>query len=213
MLDRRTFIAATGAASLLLTGKAFAQTKTKESTMSKRAVIVVDLQNDYLTSGRFALDGIDQAIANAAKVTAAARAAGVPVINIRHENPAGAPFFEAGTDGVEIVPAMAPQAGEAVITKNYPNSFRDTDLKSNLDAEGITDIVIVGAMSHMCIDATTRAAADLGYGVTVVSDACATRDLEFGGKAVTAADVHAVYMSALAFAYAEVKSAKEVSFV
>ncbi|MFK0206371.1 cysteine hydrolase family protein [Agrobacterium sp. NPDC090283] len=180
--------------------------------MSKRAVIVVDLQKDYLTSGRFALEGIDQVVANAAKIVAAARAAGVKVINIRHENPAGAPFFASGTEGAEIVPEMTPQADETVITKHYPNSFRDTDLKSVLDAEDITNVVIVGAMSHMCIDATTRAAADLGYGVTVVADACATRNLEFDGKNVAAADVHAAYMAALAFAYAEVKKTGEVAF-
>ncbi|GAA4134921.1 cysteine hydrolase family protein [Aminobacter aganoensis] len=178
--------------------------------MSKRAVIVVDLQKDYLSSGRFALDGIEQAVSNAAKVAAAARAAGVKVINVRHENPVGAPFFEAGAEGSEIIPEMTPLPDETVVTKHHPNSFRDTALKSVLDADGITELVIVGAMSHMCIDATSRAAVDLGFGVTVVSDACATRNLEFGGKTVAASDVHAAYMSALAFAYAEVKNTDEL---
>ena len=213
MLDRRAFLTTTGWASLALTCPSFAQTPNqKEKIMTKHAVIVVDLQNDYLTSGRFALEGIDQAVANAVEVASAARAAGVPVINIRHENPEGASFFEPGTEGAEIVSDMALQPGEAVVTKHYPNAFRDTDLKAMLDAQGITHVVILGAMSHMCIDATTRAAADLGYGVTVVADACATRDLEFGGRTVAAADVHAAYMSALAFGYAEVKSTSDVSF-
>ena len=59
-------------------------------------------------------------------------------------------------------------------------------------------------MSHMCIDATTRAAADLGFNCLVAHDACATRDVEFEGKQVAAGDVHAAYMSALGFAYAKV---------
>ncbi|MFH5773401.1 cysteine hydrolase family protein [Paracoccus sp. NGMCC 1.201697] len=180
--------------------------------MTKTAVIVVDLQQDYLTSGRFALEGIDQAVANARTVIDAARDAGVAVFNIRHENPVGAPFFEPDTDGARFIPAVAPQAGEAVITKNFPNSFRETGLKAGLEEKGVTDVVIVGAMSHMCIDATTRAAADHGYRVTVVADACATRDSEFDGRLVPAADVHAAFMSALAFAYAEVKKTAEVHF-
>ena len=172
--------------------------------MSKRAIIVVDLQKDYLGTGRFALVGIDQAAANAAKVIEAARSAGDKVIHVRHENPVDAPFFVPGTDGAEIMPAVAPAEGELVITKNYPNSFRETGLKQALDEEGIKDVVVVGAMSHMCIDATSRAAADLGYSTTIVEDACATRDLEFNGKTVPAAQVHAAYMSALAFAYGKV---------
>ena len=172
--------------------------------MSKRAIIVVDLQNEYLPSGKLPLVGIDEAAANAAKVIEAARSAGDKVIHIRHESPTDVPFFVPGTDGVEIIPAVAPAEGELVITKNYPNSFRETGLKQALDADGIKDVVVVGAMSHMCIDATSRAAADLGYSTTIVEDACATRDLEFNGKTVPAAQVHAAYMSALAFAYGKV---------
>jgi nicotinamidase-related amidase len=121
------------------------------------------------------------------------------------------PFFVPGTEGAEIIPVVAPADGELVITKNYPNSFRETKLKQALDAEGIQDVVVVGAMSHMCIDATSRAAADLGYSTTIVEDACATRDLEFNGKTVPAAQVHAAYMSALAFAYGKVVTTDEVT--
>ena len=103
-----------------------------------------------------------------------------------------------------------PQAQEAVIVKHYPNSFRETGLQALLEEQGIEEVVVVGAMSHMCIDATARAAADLGYGVTVVADACATRDLEFAGKTVAAADVHAAFMSALAFGYANVVAADDL---
>ena len=93
---------------------------------------------------------------------------------------------------------------ETVVVKNHPNSFLKTDLKGILDADGIEDVVVVGAMSHMCIDATVRAASDYGYKTTVVQDACATRDLEFGGTTVPAASVHAAMMSALGFAYATI---------
>ena len=171
--------------------------------MNKRAIIVVDLQNEYLATGKLPLVGIDTALANATRVIAAARAKGEWVIHVRHEMAqAGAPVFVPGSDGVQIIPAVAPVEGESVVLKNYPNSFRDTNLKQLLDAQGIKELVVIGAMSHMCIEAGTRAAADLGYGVTVVTDACATRDLEFDGKVVPAAQVHAASMAALGFAYA-----------
>lgn len=175
--------------------------------MSKRATLVVDLQNEYLPTGKLPLTGLDAALGNAARILAAARAQGQRVIHIRHESAKpGAPIFAPGTDAVQIVPQVAPVEGEPVIVKNYPNSFRDTGLKPLLEAEGIEQLVVIGAMSHMCVEATTRAVADLGYPVTVVHDACATLPLEFGSTTVPAAQVHATAMAALAFGYATVTS-------
>lgn len=91
-----------------------------------------------------------------------------------------------------------------VITKRFPNAFRETPLQATLDARGVRRLVIVGAMSHMCIDAGTRAAVDLGYACTVVHDACATRDQTFGEQIMPAAQVHAAFMAALGFAYARI---------
>jgi nicotinamidase-related amidase len=182
----------------------------KGNTMSKRAIIVVDLQNEYLPTGKLALVGIEQAVANAARVVADARAKGDLVVNVRHEFASpDAPFFVPGSDGVQIIPTVAPKEGEAVILKNYPNSFLKTGLKELLDKNGIEETVIIGAMSHMCIDATTRAASDFGYKAAVVHDACATRDLEFRGQTVPAAQVHAALMSALSFAYARIVTTDE----
>lgn len=178
--------------------------------MSKHAVVVVDLQNEYLPTGKLSLAGIEQAVVNAARVIAQARAAKLPVIHIRHEAlDAAAPIFQPGSANVETIAQVAAQAGETVIVKNYPNSFRQTDLKQTLDQQGIEAVTVIGAMSHMCIDATARAAADFGYQVTVVHDACATRDLEFGGQVVPAAQVHAAQMAALAFGYAKLVSTDE----
>ena len=156
--------------------------------MSKRAIIVVDLQNEYLASGKLPLVGIDAATTNAVRVIADARAKGVPVLHVRHESASSdAPFFVPGSDGVRIMAAVAPISNEPVIVKNHVNSFRDTDLKQQLEARGIEDVVVVGAMSHMCVDAVVRASADMGYAVTVLHDACATRDLEFNGVVAPAA--------------------------
>lgn len=174
--------------------------------MSKRAIIVVDLQKDYLTTGRFPLVGIDAALENAARIVDAARRSGDLIINVRHESPADGPFFAAGTEGAEIISQMRPQDGEAVVTKRHPNSFRETQLAELLSSAGVDEVTVFGAMSHMCIDATARAASDLGFKTTVVEDACSTRDLEFKGEVVPADKVHAAYMSALAFGYGQVVS-------
>ena len=176
--------------------------------MTTRALIVVDLQNEYEADGKLALEGLDAAVANAKRVIAAARDAGDHVVHFRHETPGSddAVPFAAGSKGTNIIAAVAPIDGETVLTKHYPNSFRDTGLKALLDEAGGTDVVIVGAMSHMCIDATSRAAFDFGYGVTVVGDACATRALSHEGVEVPAAQVHAAFMAALAFAYGKVVS-------
>lgn len=178
--------------------------------MSKRAVVVIDLQNEYLPTGKLPLSGIEAAVGNAAKVIADARAQGMPVIHVRHEFAHDEmAVFVPGSDGVQIQSAVAPQPGEPVVLKNYPNSFRDTNLKQLLDERDIEELVVVGAMSHMCVDAGVRAAADMGYSVTVIHDACATLDLEFGGVQVPAAQVHAVMMAALGFAYARLNSTAE----
>ncbi|MCY1223255.1 Streptothricin hydrolase [compost metagenome] len=173
--------------------------------MSKRAVVVIDIQNDYFPNGKYELQGIEQAAANASKVIEAARRQGDRVIHVQHIfQSQDAPFFTLGSEGTEINAAVAPREGESVVVKNFPNPFLKTQLKEILDGDGIEEIVVVGAMSHMCIDATTRAASDYGYKTTVVQDACATRDLEFGGVIVPAAFVHAAMMSALGFAYATI---------
>ncbi|WP_426128451.1 cysteine hydrolase family protein [Pararhizobium sp. PWRC1-1] len=173
--------------------------------MSNRAILVVDLQNDYWPSGNFALYGIEAAAANAARVIDDARSKGDLVVNIRHEMPDG-PLFVPGSAGAEINDAVRPAPGEPVITKNVPNSFRDTGLGDLLKEKDIEEVVVVGAMSHMCVDATVRAANDLGYKTTTIHDACATLDLDFDGVTIPAAQVHATLMSALAFAYGEVIS-------
>lgn len=173
--------------------------------MSKRAIIVIDLQNEYWPNGNLPLENIDEAAANAARVIAHGREAGDLIVNVRHEMP-GAPFFVPGSDGVEINEVVAPREGEPVITKNFPNSFRETGLKALLEEKEIEEVVVVGAMSHMCVDATVRAANDFGYTTVTVHDACATRDLEFNGATVPAAHVQTALMSALAFFYGEVIS-------
>ncbi|WP_236237412.1 cysteine hydrolase family protein [Pseudomonas faucium] len=179
--------------------------------MSKQALIIIDIQNDYFPGGKWTLEGVEQAADNAARLLAAARERGDLVVHVRHEfEAADAPFFAPASPGAAIHSKVQPQEGEPVVLKHKVNAFRDTPLKGTLDQHGIEALTIVGSMSHMCIDAATRAAADLGYDVTVAHDACATLALDFDGKQVPAAHVHASAMAALAFAYAKVVKTEEL---
>ena len=178
--------------------------------MTKRVLIVVDLQNDYFPGGKWTLSGVEAAADNAARLIAAARDKGELVVHIRHEfTTPDAPFFSPGSDGAQIHPKVRNRDDEQVVLKHFVNSFRETDLKAVLDRNGIDEVIICGAMSHMCVDAVTRAASDFGYKVTVVHDACASRDLEFNGVKVPAAQAHAAFMAALGFAYATMRSTNE----
>jgi len=97
------------------------------------------------------------------------------------------------------------------VLKQHINSYRDTDLKQTLDGlKGVKKLVIAGAMSHMCIDGATRASVDFGYDTTVIHDACATLELDFGGNKVPAKQVHNAYMAALQFGYCKVVDHEEV---
>ncbi|WP_429285258.1 isochorismatase family protein [Paraburkholderia sp. GAS41] len=118
-------------------------------------------------------------------------------------------MFLPNTVGAQLYPQTANLPGERVIVKHHMNPFRETDLQRILEAHGIERVVVVGNMSHMCIDAVTRASVDFGYRTTVIYDACATHDLEFNGVRVPAPQVHAAFMAALSFGYAETVSAAD----
>jgi nicotinamidase-related amidase len=176
-----------------------------------KCLIMVDLQNDYFPGGKMELAGIEDAAENAQVLLNEFRNAKSPVIHIQHISARpGATFFLPGTDGAKINDGVTPREGETVVVKNYPNSFRDTSLLEILRNAHIDNLVICGAMSHMCIDATTRAAFDLGFNCVVAEDACATMDLFFNKKIIKASEVHASFMAALSFPYAKVVLTRDI---
>ena len=173
--------------------------------MFDTALLVIDLQRDYFPGGKFELPGIERTVERAALMATLFRTNGMPVIHIRHfELDSAVGFLLEGTPGVEIDARVAPQGEDMLITKNYPNAFRDTTLAKVLHVLGAKELFFCGAMSNMCIDATVRAAFDMGYRCTVVEDACAASNLEFGGNVIPAEQVHGAFMAALASAYGEV---------
>ena len=176
-----------------------------------RALVIVDIQRDYFPGGNMPLHEPEAAAAKAGQVLEAFRAAGDPVVHVQHLGAAGAGFLEEGTDGAEIMAPVTPQDGETLITKRAPNSFLGTDLEEHLRNLDVDEVVVTGMMTSMCVDATTRAGADLGFEMTLVPDACAAPDLEFAGRRVAAEDVHASFVAALGQGYATLTPADELA--
>ena len=176
-----------------------------------RALLIIDIQRDYFPGGAYPLAEPDGAARTARRVLDAFRAAGEPVVHLQHVwDASDATFMRPGTEGVEIHPAVEPVAGERVLEKAAPNGFVGTPLEQHLRAAGVDELVVGGMMSSMCVDATVRSAAERGFTVTVVHDACAAPDLEFGGTAIPGASVHGAFMAALGDGYATLASSQEV---
>ena len=172
-------------------------------------LLVIDLQRDYFPGGKFPLPDIERVTARASALIDLFHLHRLPVVHVRHlEKDPRVGFLLEGTPGSEIEPRVAPTGQDLLITKNWPNAFRDTTLQKILHVLGSGDLVFCGAMSNMCIDATVRAAFDAGYRCTVIEDACAASDLEFNGASIPAAQVHAAFMGALASAYGDVMDLK-----
>jgi nicotinamidase-related amidase len=176
----------------------------------KPTLLIIDIQNDYFKGGKMELVEMDIAAENAQKLIFYFRKNNLPIVFIQHlATKPNASFFIPWTSGAEIHESVRPFENETVIIKNFPNSFRNTNLNQHLQTLNSTDLIICGAMSHMCIDTTTRAATDLGFSCTLINDACATRDLVFDDQKVQAADVQIAYMAALNGTFAQVISADQ----
>jgi len=162
------------------------------------ALLIIDVQNDYFPRGNMELVGADAAGIKTKQLLEYFRAQGKPVIHIQHiATNEGATFFLPNTKGAEISHYVTPKSGEKIITKHFPNSFTETDLEKHLKAQGITKLIITGMMTDVCVDATTRAAFDLGFDNTIISDAAATRDRELLGETISAKDVHESFLAGL----------------
>jgi nicotinamidase-related amidase len=175
------------------------------------ALLLIDIQNDYFAGGAMALAAPEKAVAQAARLLEAFRQKSLPIFHIQHlATRPGATFFRPNTDGASIHESVNPLAAEPIITKNFPNSFRATGLLDALRSANATNLVIAGMMTHLCVDTTVRAAADLGFSCSLAHDACATRDLSFNGGRVGAEAVQLAYLAALNGSFATVLPAAEL---
>lgn len=176
----------------------------------KTALVLIDIQKDYFPGGRMELQGSPEAAVRARGLLDFFRLKAWPTYHIQHVSiRPGATFFLPDTEGVQIHASIAPLPGEAVIVKHFPNSFRETPLLKQLQESSVDRLVICGSMTHMCVDATVRAATDLGFPVLLAGDACATRSLVYSKIRIPADQVHAAFLAALT-SYGQVLTSDEV---
>lgn len=172
--------------------------KPQPAKLSESAVVIVDAQREYL-DGSVPLHGIEAALVEIKKLLDRARSQKVPIFHIVHHTQPGAPIFDPESPMSDIIDSVKPAGDERVISKNLPSAFVNTDLEKFLKETGLKELVVAGFMTHMCINATTRSAVDLGFSPTVVGSACATRDLPTpGGEVVKAETVHTSNLASLA---------------
>ena len=175
------------------------------------ALVIVDIQKDYFPGGNMEVVNSENAANMAKSLLTKFRKDNKIIIHVQHVSTRkGATFFLPETEGVEIHESVAPLDGEKIIIKNFPNSFRDTDLENYLHDNDVKKIIFCGMMSHMCIDATVRAAFDKGFTCVVAEDACATRNLTHGKIEVPSSSVHASFMVALGAVYAKVTTSDKI---
>jgi nicotinamidase-related amidase len=176
----------------------------------KTALLVIDIQNDYFPGGRHPLANPLEAARKAYELLQCFREHGGYHVHIQHISlKPDAAFFIKGDSGSDIHDSVAHFENEPIVYKHYPNAFRGTNLLDLLKGWGVERVIITGMMTHMCVDATARAAADLGFQVIVVEDACATRDLTYDDTSISADLVHKSFLAALK-SYGRVMKTDEV---
>lgn len=181
-----------------------------KGTHMNTALVLIDIQNDYFPNGRLPVERSIEVSLKAQEALQAYRSKQKTVIHVQHiSTRPDASYFLPCTKGLEFHSNVQPNKNEAIIKKHYPNSFKDTTLHSHLVKNQINHLVFCGMMTHLCVDATVRAAYDLGFSCTVLHDACGTRNLEFNNTLIPAQNVHHAFLAALQPTYANVLSVRE----
>ena len=176
----------------------------------KTALLVIDIQKDYFPGGKFPLVNPLEAAKKAYMLLQCFREHGGRHVHIQHISlKPNATFFIRGDSGSDIHDAVTHFEGEPIVYKHEPNSFLNTNLLDLLKSWEVERVVITGMMTHMCVDATARAASDLGFQVVIAEDACATRDLKYGDTTIPAEHVHKAFLAALK-SYGKVMKSEEI---
>lgn len=183
---------------LLLSGPVFTQKVALQVDSLPAALLLIDIQDFYFPGGKLPLVNPEAAAQKASEVLKLFRSLELPVIHVQHAG------------GSPIHASLQPRVGEKIFTKQEANAFVGTGLQDYLKSIRVKRLVLCGMQTHMCLEAATRAAADLGYDCIVVQDACATRDLKWGDRLVSAADVHASTLASIERFYGRVVNAEDL---
>jgi nicotinamidase-related amidase len=178
--------------------------------MLNTALLLIDFQKDYFPGGKHPLVNPLEAAQKAYMILQCFRERGGHHVHIQHiSNKPDATYFIPGERGTDIHDSVAHFEGEPIVYKHDKNAFLNTDLLQLLKSWGIGRLVICGMMTHMCVDATVRAAYDLGFQVILAADACATRDLQYGETTIPADHVQKAFLAALK-SYGKVMKSEEI---
>jgi len=171
----------------------------QNTDQKKIALLIIDIQEFYFPEGSVPLVSPLEAAINAKELLNEFRNRNLLIVHIRHN----------ASSGEDIHPMVTPLENEEVITKNKANAFIGTNLLDYLHNNKITDLIICGMQTHMCVEAATRAASDYGFNCTVIEDACATRDLKYRDNTIKAIEVHYSTLSSLNRTYATIKTTQQ----
>lgn len=175
----------------------------------KQGLLIIDVQRDYFPGGKIPLHQPEAALQNINQLETYFLQKNWPIIYIQHVNyRINASFFKPFTQGVKLHPQLQLKTASVIVKKLYPNSFHKTQLEGLLKELRVTQLVITGMMTHMCVDSTTRASCELGFQPIVISDATATKELSSAGETVAAQAVQTAFLAALT-SFAKVCSTAE----
>ena len=178
--------------------------------MLRTALLLIDFQNDYFPGGKHPLVNPLEAAQKAHMILQCFREHDGHHIHIQHiSKKPDATYFIPGDRGTDIHDSVAHFEGEPIVYKHDKNAFLNTDLLELLRSREIERVVICGMTTHLCVDATARAASDLGFQVIIAEDACATRNLQYGDTTVPADHVQKAFLAALK-SYGKVMRSEEI---
>ncbi|WP_342118240.1 cysteine hydrolase family protein [Pseudoduganella sp. OTU4001] len=162
--------------------------------MPRRALIVIDVQNEYFT-GKLPIEypPTAQSLPNIVQAMKAARESGVPVVVVQHDTPAEAPVFAVGSDGWQLHPEVAAQGADLHINKKVASSFTGTGLAQWLKDNAIDTLTIAGYMTHNCNASTILEAWHMGLTVEYLSDATGSLPYENAAGRATAEEIHRAF--------------------
>jgi nicotinamidase-related amidase len=176
----------------------------------RRALIVIDVQNEYITGDLpIEFPDVQSSLANIGSAIDTARAAQIPVVVVQNFAPAGSPIFARGSEGAALHPVVASREHDHYVEKALPSAFTNTDLAEWLAARDIDTLTVVGYMTHNCDASTIVHALHMGLAVEFLDDATGSVPYENSAGFASAEEIHRVFSVVLQSRFAAVASTQQ----
>jgi nicotinamidase-related amidase len=180
------------------------------NTQSRRALIVIDVQNDYV-GGKLPIEypPVDLSLANIGRAMDAAKTQGIAVVAVENVLPESAPFMAKGTFGAQLHEVVASRGWDYLVSKNLPSAFSGTGLSAWLRERSIDTVTLVGYMTHNCVLSSAVEAMHGGFAVELISDASGSLPYSNQAGSATAEEIHRVVSVVLQSRFAAVMTTDE----